>query len=84
MTRPSGNTGAPPRVCLPSDNGPGREIVYPGSLRPDVVEYVSYDTTDFLQAEGHIDLARPETSSAALRYVPRECGRKQVFRYIHK
>ena len=47
-----------------------------------MVEYVSYDTTDFLQAEGHIALTCPadlETSSAALRYVLRECGREQVF-----
>ena len=35
--------GRIPRVCLPSDNGPEREIVYPGSLRPGVVEYISYD-----------------------------------------
>ena len=41
-----------------------------------------YDTTDFLQAEGHITLTCPadlETSSAALRYVLRECDREQVF-----
>ena len=71
-----------PRVCLPPDNGPDREIVYPGSLRPNMVEYISYDTTDFLQVEGHIALACPadlETSSAALRYVLRECGKEQVF-----
>ena len=37
-----------PRVCIPEDKGPGREIVYPGNLRPDTVEYISYDTTDFL------------------------------------
>ena len=29
--------GRTPRVCIPQDNGPGREIVYPGSLRPDMV-----------------------------------------------
>ena len=70
------------RVCLPSDNGPGREIVYPNSLRPDVVEYILYETTDFLQAEGHTALACPadlELSSAALRCLLRECGREQVF-----
>ena len=49
--------GRTPRVCLPSDNGPGGDIVYPCSLRPDAVEYISCDTTDFLQAEGHIALA---------------------------
>ena len=67
---------------LAPDNGPGRERVYPGSLRPNMVEYVFYDTTDFLQVEGHIALACPavlETSSAALRYVLRECGNEQVF-----
>ena len=53
----------------PPDNGPGREIVYPGSLRPNLVEYISYDVTDFLQTEGDIALACPadlETISAAL------------------
>ena len=47
-----------------------------------MVDYISYDTTDFLQAEGHIALTCPadlETSSAALRYVLRECNKKQVF-----
>ena len=47
-----------------------------------MVEYISYHITDFLQAEGHIALTCPadlETSSAALRYVLRECGREQVF-----
>ena len=51
--------GRTPRVCLPPDNGPGRETVYPGSLCPNMVEYImveyiSYDTTEFLQVEGHI------------------------------
>ena len=74
--------GRTPRVCLPPDNGPGRENVYPGNLRPNLVEYILYDKTDFLQAEGHIAIACPadlETSSAALRYVLREYGRGQVF-----
>ena len=47
-----------------------------------MVEYISYDTTDFLEADGHITLTCPailETSSAALRYVLRECGKEQVF-----
>ena len=73
--------GRTPRVCIPADNGLGPEIVYPGNLRPDTVEYISYDTTDFLQAEGHIALACPadlEMSSAALRYILRECGKEQV------
>ena len=63
--------GRTPRVCIPADNGPGREIVYPGNLRPDTVEYMSYDTTDF-----PADL---ETSLAALRYILRECGKEQLF-----
>ena len=74
--------GRTPRVSITPDNGPGREIVYPGSFRPDMMEYISYDTTDFLQAEGHIALTCPadlETSSAALRYVLRESGREKVF-----
>ena len=74
--------GRTPGIREPPDNGPGREIVYPGSLRPDLVDYISYDTTDFLQVEGHIALTCPadlETSSAALRYVLRECGKEQVF-----
>ena len=74
--------GRTPRVCLPSDNGPGHEIVYPGALYPNSVEHVSYDETDFLQVEGDIVLACPadlKTNSAALRYVLRECGMKSVF-----
>ena len=78
----AGIQGRTPRVCIPEDNGPGREMVYPGNLRPDTVEYISYDTTDFLQAEGHNALTCPadlETSSAALRYVLRKCDKEQVF-----
>ena len=74
--------GRTPRVCLPSDNGLGREIVYPGALYPNSAEHVSYDETDFLQAEGDIVLACPadlKTNSAALRYVLRECGMESVF-----
>ena len=70
------------RVCLPSDNGPGREIVYPGALYPNSAEYVSYDETDFLQVEGDIVLACPadlKNNSAALRYVLQECGIENVF-----
>ena len=62
---------------MPSDNGPGREIVYPGALYPNSAEHVSYDETDFLQVEGDIVLACPadlKTNSAALRYVLREYG----------
>ena len=74
--------GRTPRVWLPSDNGPGREIVYPGALYPNSAEHVSYDETDFLQAEGDIVLACPadlKTNSAALRYVLRECDMESVF-----
>ena len=48
-----------PRVCLHPDNGSGREIVYPCTLSPNIVEYRLYETTGFLQAEGHIALACP-------------------------
>ena len=74
--------GHTPRVCLHPDNGPGREIVYPGVLSPNFVEYISYETTDFLQAEGDIVLACPadlDTNSAALRYVLQACLKEQVF-----
>ena len=73
--------GRTPRVCLPSDNGTGREIVYPGALYPNLVDYISYDATDFLQAEGDIALACPadlETKSAALQYILRECGKERI------
>ena len=74
--------GRTPRVCLSADNGPGREIIYPGVLYPAATEHLLYDVTDFLQVEGDIVLACPadlETNSAALRYVLRECGKKNVF-----
>ena len=69
-------------MCLPADDGPGREIIYPGALYPNSAEHISYDITDFLQAEGDIVLACPadlNTNSAALRYVLRECGKESVF-----
>ena len=74
--------GRTPRVCLPADDGPGREIVYPGALYPNSAEHISYIVTDFLQVEGGIVLACPadlNTNSAALRYVLRECGKESVF-----
>ena len=74
--------GRTPHTCLPSDIGPGREIVYPGALRPNLVDYISYDMTDFLQAEGDIVLACPadlESNFAALRYVLQESGKERVF-----
>ena len=66
--------GRIPHVRLPSDNGPGRETVYPGALHPNLVDYISYDVTDLLQAQGDITLACPadlESISADLRYILR-------------
>ena len=78
VARPSRAQG----ICLPPDNGPGRETIYIGSLRPNLVEFISYDMTEFLQAESNIALAclaDLKTSSAALRFLLHECGREQVF-----
>ena len=66
----------------PSHNTRRYPTRVPGNLRSNLVEYILYNTTDLLQAEGHIALECPadlETSSAALRSVLRECGREQVF-----
>ena len=74
--------GRSAQVCQPADDGPGRIIIYPGVLYPNSAEHISYDITDFLQAEGDIVLACPadlNTTSAALRYVLRECGKESVF-----
>ena len=74
--------GRTPRMCLPPGNGPGSENVFLGALYPNSVDYISYDVTDFLQAEGDIVLACPadlETNSAALRYTLRECGKERIF-----
>ena len=74
--------GQSAQVCLPADDRPGREIIYPGALYPNSAEHISYDITDFLQAEGDIVLACPadlNTNSAALRYVLRECGKESGF-----
>ena len=82
MAGPGPVQGRTPRISLPPDNGPGREIIYPSSLRPNLVENISYDMTNFLQVEGSIALAHPadlQTSSVALRYVLLECGREQDF-----
>ena len=46
------------------------------------MDYISYDVTDLLQAEGGIALACPadlESKSAALRYILREYGKERVF-----
>ena len=54
------------RPCL------GREIIYPGILYPQLVDYITYDQTDILQAPHHIVLCCPanlETNSAAFRFI---------------
>ena len=53
--------GRTPRACLPADDGPGREIVYPGALYPNSAEHISDDVTEFLQVEGDIVLACSRT-----------------------
>ena len=54
MARHSRDTRAH-TACVPTpDNGPEKEIVYLGNIRPDVVEYILYEATDFLRAKGHI------------------------------
>ena len=74
--------GRTPLVCLSSDDETGREIVYLRALYPSLGDYISYDVTDFLQAEGDIALACPvdlETNSATLRYILKECGAECIF-----
>ena len=75
--------------CLPAScddglsNDPGRELVYHGIVRPKLVDYIQYASTDFLQASHHVVLCCPanlETNSAALRYVMREHGADTIFR----
>ena len=63
-------------------NDPGRELVYHGAARPQLVDYVHYANTDFLQAPHHNVLCYPanlETNSAALRYIIREHGADTFF-----
>ena len=64
------------------EKGPGRQIVFPGALRPKLVDYIVYDQTDFLQVQGHVAICCPavlNTNSAALRYILRECGSDKIF-----
>ena len=64
------------------EKGPGRQIVFAGALRPNLVHYIVYDQTDFLQVEGHVAICCPadlNTNSAALRYILRECGSDKIF-----
>ena len=56
--------------------------MFPGALRPNLVDYIVYDQTDFLQVQGHVAMCCPadlNTNSAALRYILRECGIKNTF-----
>ena len=51
-------------------------------MRPQLVDYVQYANTDFLQAPHHVVLCCPanlETNSAALRYIIREHGAGTIF-----
>ena len=64
------------------EKGPGRQIVFPGALRPNLVDYIVYDQTDFLQVQGHVAMCCPadlNTKSAALRYILREYGIENIF-----
>ena len=64
------------------EKGPGRRIVFPRALRPNLVDYFVYDQTDFLQVQGHVATCCPtdlSTNSAALRYILRECGIENIF-----
>ena len=54
------------------DKSQGREILQPGALRPQLVEYIIFYQTDILQAPRHITLCcsvNLETNSAAFTYV---------------
>ena len=69
------------------ERGLGRQIVFPGALRPNLVDYVAYDQIDFLQVQGHIAICCPvdlNTSSAALRFILRECGHEEIFQLRRK
>ena len=72
-----------PNACSETlSNDPGRELIYHGAVRPQLVDYVQYTNTDFLQAPHHIVLCCPanlETNSAALRYVICEHGADTIF-----
>ena len=64
------------------EKGSGRQIEFPGALRPNLVNYFVYDQIDFLQVQGHIAYCCPadlNTGSAALRYILRECGHVEIF-----
>ena len=53
----------------------------PVALRPNLVNYIVYDQHDFLQVQGHVAICCTvdlNTSSAALRYIRRECGSDNI------
>ena len=65
-----------------SDHDPGREIICPGVLYPQLVDFITYDQTDCFQAPHHIVLcchANLETNSAALRYIFRKNNVDAIF-----
>ena len=67
---------------LADEKGPRRQIVFPGALRPNLVDYIVYDQTDFLQVQGHVAMCCPadlNTNSLALCYILRECGIENIF-----
>ena len=69
-------------IDLADEKGPGRQIVFPGALRPNLVDYIVYDQSDFLQVQVHVAICCPvdlNTNSAALRYILRECGSDKIF-----
>ena len=66
------------------EKGPGRQIVFPGALRPNLLHYIVHDQTDFLQVQGHVAFCCPadlNTNSAALHYILRECGIDKIFQH---
>ena len=69
-------------IDLADEKGPGRQIVFPGALRPNLVDYIVYDQTDFLQVQGHVAICCPadlNTNSASLRYILRKCSGDKIF-----
>ena len=56
--------------------------MFPGALQPNLVEYIVYDQTDFSQVQCHVPICFPadlNTSSAAVRYILRECDSDNIF-----
>ena len=66
----------------PLTEDPGLDKIYTGALKPQLVDYIQYATTDFIQTPRHIVLCCPanlDTNSATLRYVIREHGVDDIF-----